>query len=57
MIKQCMTAKISLFDEFQTPYVYVCGDFDANTRCTSQFGDELSQLCFFSIQTTISLVY
>ena len=39
-------AKISqIIDEFQTPYVYVCGDFNANTRCTSQFGDKLSQLC------------
>ena len=41
-----LLAKISqIIDEFQTPYVYVCGDFNANTRCTSQFGDELSQLC------------
>ena len=41
-----LLAKISqIIDEFQTPYVYVCGDFNANTRCTSQIGDELSQLC------------
>ena len=42
-----LLAKISqIIDDFQTPYyVYICGDFNANTRCTSQFGDELSQLC------------
>ena len=41
-----LLAKISqIINEFQTPYVYVCGDFNANTRWTSQFGDELSPLC------------
>ena len=43
-----LLVKISqIIDYFQTPYVYVCGDFNANIRYTSQFGDELSQLCTF----------
>ena len=50
MTKMFLLAKISqIIDEFQTPYVYVCGDFNANTRCTSHFGDELSQLCRCSL--------
>ena len=39
-------AKVTqIIEEFQTPCLNVCGDFNANARCTSQFGDKLSQLC------------
>ena len=32
-------------DEFQSPYIFVCGDFNANIRGPSQFRDDLLQLC------------
>ena len=34
-----------IIDEFQSPYIFVCGDFNANIRSPSQFGDDLLQLC------------
>ena len=34
-----------IIDEFQSPYIFVCGDFNANIRGLSQFGDDLLQLC------------
>ena len=35
-----------IIDEFQSPYIFVCGDFNANIRSPSQFGDDLLQLYF-----------
>ena len=32
-----------IIDEFQSPYVFVCGDFNANIRGPSQFDDDLLQ--------------
>ena len=34
-----------IIDEFQSPYIFVCGDFNAHIRGPSQFGDDLLQLC------------
>ena len=34
-----------IIDEFQSPYIFVCADFNANIRGRSQFGDDLLQLC------------
>ena len=34
-----------MIDEFQSPYIFVCGDFNANIRGPSQFGDDLLQIC------------
>ena len=34
-----------IIDEFQSLYIFVCGDFDANIRGPSQFCDDLLQLC------------
>ena len=34
-----------LLMNFRHPIYFVCGDFNANIRGTSQFGDELFQYC------------
>ena len=33
-----------IIDEFQSPYIFVCGDFNSNIRSPSQFDDDLLQL-------------
>ena len=32
-------------EEFRSPYVYVCGDFNANLKKPSRYGKELTKLC------------
>ena len=34
-----------IIDDVQSLYIFVCGDFNANIKSPSQFGDDLLQLC------------
>ena len=36
---------LQIVEEFGSPYVYVCGDFNANLLQSSRFGKELVKLC------------
>ena len=36
---------LHILDEFESPYVYICGDFNANLLQTSRFGKELRKVC------------
>ena len=36
---------LQIVDEFESPYVYICGDFNANLLQTSRFGKELRKVC------------
>ena len=36
---------LQIVDEFESPYVYICGDFNANFLQTSRFGKELRKVC------------
>ena len=36
---------LQIVEEFGSPYVYICGDFNANLLQSSRFGKELKQVC------------
>ena len=36
---------LQIVEEFGSPYVYICGDFNANLSQSSRFGKELKQVC------------
>ena len=36
---------LQIIEDFSSPYVYICGDFNANVLSHSRFGDELRRLC------------
>ena len=36
---------LQIIEDFYSPYVYICGDFNANVLSHSRFGDELRRLC------------
>ena len=36
---------LQIIEDFSSPYVYICGDFNANVLSHSRFGDELVRLC------------
>ena len=36
---------LQIIEDFSSPYVYVCGDFNANVFSNSRFGNELLRLC------------
>ena len=36
---------LQIVDEFGSPYVYICCDFNANLLQTSRFGKELRKVC------------
>ena len=36
---------LQIIEDFSSPYVYVCGDFNANVFSHSRFGNELLRLC------------
>ena len=36
---------LQIVEEFRSPYVYVCGDFNANLKKPSRYGKELTKLC------------
>ena len=36
---------LQIIEDFSSPYVYICGDFNANVLSHSRFGDELLRLC------------
>ena len=36
---------LQIIENFSSPYVYICGDFNANVLSHSRFGDELRRLC------------
>ena len=36
---------LQIIEDFSSPYVYFCGDFNANILSHSRFGDELRRLC------------
>ena len=36
---------LQIIEDFTSPYVYVCGDFNANIYSHSRFGNELLRLC------------
>ena len=36
---------LQIVEEFRSPYVYVCGDFNANMKKPSRYGKELTKLC------------
>ena len=36
---------LQIIEDFSSPYVYICGDFNANVFSHSRFGNELLRLC------------
>ena len=36
---------LQIIEDFSSPYVYSCSDFNANVLSHSRFGDELRRLC------------
>ena len=36
---------LQIIEDFSSPYVYICCDFNANVLSHSRFGDELRRLC------------
>ena len=36
---------LQIIEDFPSPYVHICGDFNANVLSHSRFGDELRRLC------------
>ena len=36
---------LQIIEDFSSPYVHICGDFNANVLSHSRFGDELRRLC------------
>ena len=36
---------LQIVDGFESPYVYICRDFNANLLQTSRFGKELRKVC------------
>ena len=36
---------LQIVDEFRFPYVYICGDLNANLLQTSRFGKEFRKVC------------
>ena len=41
----CLNKIQSIVLESDTPHTYVLGDFNANLKCDSTFGEELQDLC------------
>ena len=38
---------LQIVEEFRSPYVYACGDFNDNLKKPSRYGKELTKLCNF----------
>ena len=36
---------LHITDEFSSPYIFLCGDFNDNTQRESRFGKELVDMC------------
>ena len=41
----CLAKMLQIVDEFRSPYVYICGDFNANLLQTFIFGKKLRKVC------------